>query len=128
MAAQLTPNKSSSESKPAKTDSNNANLEAVTMASSHLSFNPVALLLQLPRHGSCPQSDTIAPKPSSNPHGSQTDGKFQLSVLVVMPSAPRSKPKANEDGAVIPDIVIGVAHIPYRTDNKGPPAERFEAT
>ena len=126
MAAQLTPNKSSSESKPAKTDSNNANLEAVTMASSHLSFNPVALLLQLPRHGSCPKSDTIAPKPSYNPH--QTDGTFQLSVLVVMPSAPHSKPKANEDGAVIPDIVIGVTHIPYHTDNKGPSAECLEAT
>ena len=109
MAAQLNLEKSSSE--PAKGDSNNIHSEA------HVSFNPFALL-RLSRRGSSPGSKpgTITSKPS-NLDDSQTEGKFQVSVLVVMPSAPDSKPKTNEDGAEIPDIVIGVAHMPYRTDN-----------
>lgn len=120
MAAQLTPNKSSSESEPAKGD---VNSEAVS------SFNPFALL-RVPRGSPTPgpKSGTIAPNLSSNLNGIQTDGNFQVSVLVVMPSAPNSKPKTSKDGAEIPDIVIGVAHMPYRSDNKGPPTECSKVT
>lgn len=131
MAAQITPNKQSSE--PAKGGSNNVKPEVVSMASSNIFYSdPLAVLLRRSaRRGSptpSPRSGTVTPNPSSNLDGSQADGNVQVSVLVAMPSAPNSKPKTNEDGAEIPDVVIGVAQMPYRTDNKGPPAVGSEAT
>jgi len=65
-----------------------------------------------------PPHDQLAP-PTTSPQEEEEQGNVQVSVLVAMPS-PNPKPSSLNRGnggetEVVPEIVVGVAQLPYRT-------------
>jgi hypothetical protein len=109
ISVQITPNESLSEHTP------NANTPTPTQ-----SRNPFA---QWRRQRSTPSSTAHTQTPSTPlnpsdpmPGTGEEEGDVQVSVLVAMPS-PKSKPNpSGEEMEVVPEMVVGIAHLPYRTN------------
>ena len=67
-------------------------------------------------------AQTQTPSSPSSMQGTEAEeGSVQVSVLVAMPSSKsKFKPKSkslsgDEDAETVPEMVVGVAHLPYRT-------------
>jgi hypothetical protein len=70
---------------------------------------------------SAPSSRDRSPSAASNSSrliiGQEEERVVQVSVLVAMPTLSQSAKWDASDEAGVPDVVVGVAQLPYRTEN-----------